>query len=380
MSNTKIRCASIRSSDEPQYQCMMYARKGTKYCPIHSIQSNIVDYQEVTEIQTQRYVEDVGEISIIPNVKLVSKCEEIEDEYVSKLSSKTNYNKRNNINEIEEKYMENEDDLIVKLLILINDEEYTDIIPSLIGPVFNDITLSEDNQDPITFDDIWIIQDGKKIQAPDVNKYFMFSYIDSNNKTRCMTVFSIQLLLERAQESNESIVHPITMEPIPEPDIQRARKLVEIYSNKLGLFDTSDDNEHPEYKLQKKIDALFSKFHVHSIYFESSWLLDIRSVYKLRSIISTTKDFVTRNIKEINPNLSSHTIFNTGFTENKPKIIEQEQAFYCRMHEYIIDGWTELISITSSSTNQLPIWIIATVLSKYVPEIKIKYPFLETMF
>ena len=49
---------------------------------------------------------------------------------------------------VENCHKENEDELEIKLLILVNDEEYCDLIPDLIGPVFQDVTVSEDETDP----------------------------------------------------------------------------------------------------------------------------------------------------------------------------------------------------------------------------------------
>lgn len=41
--NNKI-CASIRSADEPHLRCLMKTKNDDKYCPMHLIQKNIIDF------------------------------------------------------------------------------------------------------------------------------------------------------------------------------------------------------------------------------------------------------------------------------------------------------------------------------------------------
>nr|QZX43262.2 hypothetical protein [Mimivirus sp.] len=160
--------------------------------------------------------------------------------------------------------------------------------------------MSEDEYDPITYDAIWTIKNHNKIPG-DINKYYLFSYLDSNDKIRCFTLFSIKDMLENEKNDYK---HPITQELIPEIDIQRARDLINIYKTKIGLFnDNYNTHYSDEYKLKCRISKLFKRFHIHSIFMEEKWLLSIDNQTKLDKIISETKKLIDSNIKIINPNL-----------------------------------------------------------------------------
>ncbi len=204
-----------------------------------------------------------------------------------------------------------EDELEMKLLILANEDEYSEKISNLIGPVFSDITLSEDQEDPITFDQIWEYVDGKKIPSK-INKYYLFSYHDSKNKIRCMTIFSIYNMLQ-----TENYLHPSTLEEIPQKDIDRAKELIELYSEKINLFTNSSEHEMtPEYAMKNKIGKLFKKFHIHSIYFEDKWLLAVDNKSDLYKIITETRKLVTNNVKTINPSLKNLDLFKNKESRN----------------------------------------------------------------
>ena len=73
-------------------------------------------------------------------------------------------------------HQENEDELEIKVLILAN-EANENKWEKLIGPVFHDITVSEDQYDPVTLDSIWITSATDiAVRVPaDVNRYFLFS-------------------------------------------------------------------------------------------------------------------------------------------------------------------------------------------------------------
>ena len=45
-------------------------------------------------------------------------------------------------------------------------------------------------------------------------------------------------------------IHPITMEPISDDDISRAKKLIDLYQTKIGLLRRMPDTLSPEYKLR----------------------------------------------------------------------------------------------------------------------------------
>lgn len=260
------------------------------------------------------------------------------------------------------------------MLILANDDEYTDKISKLVGPAFNDITSVEDEQDPITYDKFWEINNGKKIPT-NINKYYLFSYIDSKDKIRCLTIFTIHDMI-----NDDNYVHPHTMEQIPTTDIKRAKELIKFYQTKIGLFKEDETNHSPEYKLTNKLSKLFKRFHMHSIYFEEKWLMNIQDIYKLEKIIKETEKIANANFKQINPNLTNFKIF-TGRKKKALKKNDTEgiEIELLELKEYIVGEWEKLIDAANNSNNQIPIWILASGLSVVVPEIKQKYPDLEVM-
>ena len=383
LSTKQKQCLSIRSSDEPHLRCLMKINDDQKYCAIHLSQKNIVDF-----VQTDDDMLDMDErIMLIPVavtnpiIKTISLIQGIQPktQFMPKQMDKKSDGilREQKASTMESLHKENEDDLEIKLLILVNDDEYCEKISELIGPVFNDITLSEDDQDPVTLDPIWTLINGVKTPAA-VNKYYLFSYKDAKDKIRCMTVFTLYNMVQ-----NNDYVHPMTMEAIPEADIERAKELVELYTTKIGLFNDNDSDQSPEFKLKNRLTKLFKQFHVHSIYFEESWLVGITDQTKLYKIISETEKLVSNNIKSINPDLHGFKVFQKkqtkSFKSKSKSNSNNDDDSIINLQEYIAEEWEKLVKAANNSQNQIPIWIIASGLSFVVPEIKQKFPNLELM-
>lgn len=375
-SNSK-RCASIRSSEEPQFQCLMNTKNGEKYCPLHLVQEIKMDYVHAEEIETRINTDMENKIITNQIFREVAITEDIKHKPLlpKSIPKKSITYHEQKVSTVTTTHQENEDDLEIKLLILVNDDEYCDTIPDLIGPVFSDITLSEDDQDPVTFDEIWILKDGIKIPA-NVNKYYLFSYKDSKDKIRCLTIFTIYDMI-----NENNLIHPITMEEIPSDDIERAKKLIDIYQTKLRLF-SEDIEVTPELKLKSRLTKLFNQFHIHSIYLEEKWLFSIANMDHLYKIIRETERLISNNIKSINPNLHGFKIFqkkNPKKSSHSKKKFKYNEENVFELHEYIVSEWEKLIQAADNPQNQIPIWILASGLSFVVPEVKQKYPDLEIM-
>ncbi|CAH6420950.1 Hypothetical protein MVR_LOCUS215 [uncultured virus] len=361
-------CLSIRSMTEPQYQCLMPARGGNSYCHMHLTQKRITNYKSPAESYSSSRTASPT-VTINPAIPVVDI-----DEVCKPVGQKPNTPKpptsgtmfEQKASTIADKARESEMDLNIKLLILINSEA-TDVMERLIGPVFADVCLSEDEQDPITYDDIWTWQNGIKVPAC-TNKYYLFSYTDTHGKIRCMTIFTIQNMIESG-----NCTHPITSEPIPEPDVLRARELIDLYQSKLNLFSIDESNLSPEFKLRNRLTRLFKQFHMHSIFFEEDWLLSITDLNQLQKIIRETGRFVSNNIRNINPQMKSFRCFDRGAKGRGPR----DSPF--TLHKYIVKEWERLIAAADSPQNQVPIWILASGLTFAVPAVKAKYPDLEMM-
>ena len=372
-------CAAIQSPNEPHLPCLMSCKPGHKYCSMHLLQNNLIDYsQKDNDIlmcsETIRPVPKNITNPILKREVILDRKNIINDQPINPSNNSDTVFKEQKISTIVNNHKENEDDLEIKLLILVNDDEYSEKIPELIGPIFHDITLSDDEQDPITLDPIWKYVDGVKVPAL-VNKYYLFSYIDSKGKIRCFTIFVLYDMF-----MNNELVHPITMEPIPERDIVRAKELIDIYSKKIDLFKQIDESTiSPEFKLKNRLTRLFQKFHLHSIYFEESWLLSITNPKDLYKIITETEKLVTNNIPSINGNLHSLNLFQQKPQKKISKIPVMVDDDPIILKEYIIGEWEKLIEAADKPQNQIPIWILASGISFVVPEIKQKYPDLEIM-
>jgi hypothetical protein len=390
-------CASVRSPNELQFRCLMKTRDGNKYCPMHLAQSKIIDFNMVDDdiIDLDQKISEPNKIITNDIIRKISLDCGINKNVSPPTKMKSTKNSNNTMREqkvstIENSHKENEDELEIKLLILANDDEYSNTIANLIGPVFNDITLSEDEQDSVTFDEIWKMENGIKIPAA-VNKYYLFSYIDSKGKIRCMTIFTIYSLI-----NENNLEHPTTMEKIPDADIKRAKKLIDLYQTKLDLFKDDDSKMSPEFKLRNRLTKLFKQFHIHSIYLEENWLFNINDKNKLYKIIKETEKLVSNNVKIINPSLHGFKIFqktepkkyaprkgknnkpSKGYHQSKVDDDDYNNDIF-ELHEYIVDQWEKLIQAADNPQNQLPIWILASGLSFVVPEVKQKYPDLEIM-
>jgi len=413
-------CQSIKSPTEPHDQCLFPAKPGKKYCGLHLSYANVTDY---THNMTNMNNNQPSNIS--PNTSPDIKKEQSNPIFSSYVLSNISSNVSSDNNQPDTKttscrstkptkkippkkifatpkeqqtktiidtYQTNENDLEVKLLIMINDDECLEKITKLIGPCFNDVTLSEDQEDPVTMDKIWTYQNGIKV-GTDINKYHLFSYVDSKSKIRCLTVFTLYDMIQ----SND-LVHPITTEPIPEPDVIRAKELIDLYTAKLNLFNCQSDTiMSPEYKLKNKISQLFKRFHIHSIFFEESWLTSITDEDKLFRIIKETDRLVKSNIKSINPNVKNidvflnvpqkrtHTVKKKNIKSGKKYDSDDDDedksksTYLILLKEYIQTNWEKLINSADNENNQIPIWIIAHGLSFVVPDVKIKYPELELM-
>jgi hypothetical protein len=371
--DNKLICMSVRHIDEPHNRCLFHQEKNQKFCAIHLLEKKPLifngDIKEIekSEIVSEDIINPILITTTITNTKKKPLSINTEKKPPAKGSAKAVASKKtikeHNINDVQYNQSESEADLDIKLLILINDEEYADKIPSLIGPVYDDITLSDDDRDPVTFDIFWELDSNNKKIPSDVNKYLLFSYKDDHDKIRCFTVFTLDSMIK-----SEKYEHPTTTEPMSSKNIKRAKKLIDIYTKKLTMFkQRNESNLTPEFKLKVRINKLFSKYHVHNIYLEDKWLLDIDNTSDLLNIITTTSDIAHNNLT------GSKKLFKKTYDTHNT----DENVFLLK--EYIVREWEKMIELVNDTNNQVPIWIIASGLSDFNQEIFEKYPTIEMM-
>jgi hypothetical protein len=175
--------------------------------------------------------------------------------------------------------------------------------------------------------------------------------------------------------TSNNYIHPVTTEQIPEKDIKRARRLIKLYTTKLGMFKNLDESTlSPEFKLKNRLNKLFSKYHIHNVYLEDKWLMSLTNPADLWMIIRESEKLVTGNIRNINSKLTNFKLFKKPLLNEIPKETE-----LIELKEFIITEWERLVEAADNMQNQLPIWIIASGLSLVVPDVKLKYPQLEVM-
>ena len=341
--------------------------EGQKYCLLHQKKMNVIDYVDVIDynnIEKSPNNEKISYHNIFHSFDLADKKIIPDKKIIAEKKTTKKIIKEESVNNVIVEAQNDNDSLDIKLLILSNDHEYVDKLPKLIGPSFDDITKSDEQYDPVTYDEFWI-ENENGIRIPgSLSKYYTFSYFDQNNKLITFSIYTLNSIIESGTE-NGKFIHPVTKVEIPSDAIIRAKELVDLYKNKLGLLIDDESLYTPEFKLKKKMNNLFMKFHVHSIYMEGKWLIDIYDINSLQKIIKNTRDIVSNN-KDLFGGKSSD-IFESC---NKTNILE--------VKEYIVSQWDKIIT-TSDPSSQMPAWIIISGMMNVVPDIKIKFPDVQLM-
>jgi len=378
-----VPCAAVRSPSSTHLQCMFGAAKGHKYCPLHSSYKTVMDYDSSErEVAVEKEIIDPkpNPLFFSETIKsLVKKEVNTPTANVDmKKAKKKAVHKEDKKEAIQEAHEKNEEILEVKFLIMMNEGNMRKEIERLVGPAFNDITLSEDEQDPLTLDRFWEMRDGRRVPLVE-NKYYLFSYIDSKQKLRCLTIFTLHSMF-----AEKDYCHPLTMEPIGDEDIQRGADLIEIYSTRLGLFNNESLIEvSPEYELKSKVDRFFKAFHVHSIYFESGWLMNIETQGNLEVVIRNTTNIINNNSGSISSrpiNLPTVPFVRGSSKKGKaPKYEKPVGDIVFEYKKYIFSMWEEIITKANDINNQVPIWIIACGMANTVPAIREKFPHIDQM-
>jgi len=232
------------------------------------------------------------------------------------------------------------------------DEKLNNKIEKLVGPVFNDLTKSDDEIDIINHSSFWIEENGFKI--PNCRNYLVISYHDNQNKIRCFTLESLDGMIK-----NNIKYHPITKEKIPEHVFENYKKLINI------LVDNKIINlkKEKEISLKNKAFNVFHKFTLLSIYLEESWFLNLNLIQlmRLKEEINLifNKSFDWKTLCEINPNgILKKNIINMSLIS---------------LQHYILDE----IDIILSHNNNNKFLIYCTLLgamSLVINEIKYRYP------
>jgi hypothetical protein len=247
----------------------------------------------------------------------------------------------------------------IKITIIINNYEDQNKLKALIGPIFNDITLSEDEMDPISLTPFWTLSENGTRIPTNINKYFLFSYFDSQNKIRCFYIYTIHDLIKQ-----NMLYHPVTQEPFDKKTLDRASELINIYFNELGINMSHDINKTLKEKLIAKTTEVFQKINKEGIIIDEAWFINL-SKQDVSKFHKELKTLVEQNI----PNKKLHVFKTINEKEGNKKIGPMNLKMKIIKN---IDQFLEL----SKENNMFNICalILITALTIVSPGAKEKYP------
>jgi hypothetical protein len=372
--NQNVRCPHKRKSDGEF--CVLHSRSSKVIRYINSEQKNdkllnasgvcIKDNTHIPELKPESQLESKSKLNKdnknLIHVSVGCSCGNCSDSKTVKIDLYENDHKLkttiDDITIIEKKREELTD---IKTLLLIRN---CPNIKELIGPVFDDITLSEDDSDPITMQTFWTEIDGKRHATNETNKYFLFSYKDSKNKIRCLSINTICDMI-----NNAIYTHPITQELIEYDDIQRAIKLIEIFK-KINFFET--EKELTEQKIKSMTLELFHRFKIQGIELESQWFTGLN----FQLLVKFTKDLYNicrANIQIIDPVKQFNLFSNKG--ESYESNITNE--YLLKLKANVLIELNELLDLPKNKNNTIPYYIVVGSLANIVPKLKESYPDLQ---
>lgn len=177
-----------------------------------------------------------------------------------------------------------------------------------VGPVFDNLLISDDNSDAISMVVFWEIVDGKKKQIHPTT-YDLFSYHDVNKKIRC---FAIQTICDMIK-NGVPLIHPMTCEDFPPEAKERANKFAKIYSE---IVYVSDIGLSENQIIDSKIINIFSELNTIGISLDSQ-------IFK--NIINNPNEFCEQFKKLVKNNLDINFLFSD--MENKITILDNIQSF-----------------------------------------------------
>lgn len=163
------------------------------------------------------------------------------------------------------------------------------------GPAKGNHLESFDNKDPISQEDIWVIDDESKIKkaSDEISSFQLFSYLDSEEKIRCFNIESFMTLID-----NNCTKHPITGLEIDTSVIENAKKMYQVLKENNIIQDVSDTRSE-EKKISDYAFSVFQKFSLISIFVDHEWFLKL-SEKELDKLYYESSDFYNQNVDSNN--------------------------------------------------------------------------------
>jgi hypothetical protein len=163
------------------------------------------------------------------------------------------------------------------------------------GPAKGNHLESFDNKDPISQEDIWVMDDESKMKkaSDEIPSFKLFSYLDSEEKIRCFNIESFMTLID-----NNCTKHPITGLEIELDTINNAKKMFEILKENNIIKDVADTRSE-EKKISDYAFSVFQKFSLISIFVDHEWFLKL-SEKELDKLYYESSDFYNQNVDSNN--------------------------------------------------------------------------------
>jgi hypothetical protein len=298
----KTKCMSRKNKNNGLHVQCPNSKKNGDYCLIHGKSKKIfrIDQplQGIYDITNQTIINVKNEsINIKNDITGTKKIDNVDD-ILNKLSNKfdqniikKSYEKANNIKPLLCKDIYTIPLKIRESLIKKYGIEY---LKKLTGPVYENITKSDDNLDPITQDVFW---ENNKQKIGNIDTLFLFSYLDSQNFIRCFHILSLRDMFDE-----DIYTHPITGEKINNEIILLAKEKIN-FMEKNRLIERKNKNNDilNEQKIKFKILDVFQKMSYFNIYMEEDWFIDLdlnscHKLYKEMSMIwNENKNLVSVN-------------------------------------------------------------------------------------
>ena len=241
-------------------------------------------------------------------------------------------------------------------------------IKELIGPVYDDITLSFDPKDVISQIEFWEI-DNKNNRIPLYNnKNHLVSYYDSEKRLRCFEITTIIDMID-----NNMLKHPITNENLPEEFINRSKDL----NNLLIKNDMIEEKVVIEKTIEDLAFDLFQKLGNGDIYLDKKYFLDL-SIDKLDKLYYETREFYFSNISSSDRVLIENN--SKIFIKSRSDLRNDFGNDISKIQKYIIENFMFILTNCTNNTEYIVKYIILAGLNLVIPEVKEKYPDFEFSF
>jgi hypothetical protein len=397
-----VYCASIKSRESPTVRCPHKRKQDSELCVLHSRFRTITKYVPVVNAIEDNMYKSSGvsfaEIPVVPTVThpvATASTAKVHTKKTTKKSdsgsgsdtstdtevntggctcsdcnpirrgkvdlSDDNRDNYTSVQELMKLEQEREQMVDIKTLLFIRNNP----VAELVGPAFDDLTQCEDDQDPVAMNCVyWTMVDGKRCACP-INKYFLFSYIDSKGKIRCLSINTVFDMI-----NNSMLAHPMTQEEISPENVTRARKMIAALT-KINYFET--EKELGPQKIRSMTLELFHKFGIQGIVMETPWFTGM-DIYYATKLNKDLQLLVKQNLPAIDP-VRKPNLFNPfEYDSNNPK--PEDLA---RVQAQLLIDMNELLDLPKNKNNTLPYYIILGALSNLLPVVKERFPELQWM-